>query len=41
MLANLKASGDEAIPAVVRKAAVQYSDTGSWDLTMWDCEPKV
>ena len=40
-MANADAAAKEAIPAVIRKAAVQYSDTGTWDLTQWTCQPTV
>ncbi|MCE5259818.1 MAG: hypothetical protein LLG44_12305, partial [Chloroflexi bacterium] len=40
-MANADAAAQEAIPGLVREAAVQYSDTGSWDLTQWTCQPEV
>ncbi|MCE5258429.1 MAG: hypothetical protein LLG44_05125, partial [Chloroflexi bacterium] len=40
-MANVDAAAQEAIPSVIRTAAIQYSDTGSWDLTRWSCEPEV
>jgi len=38
---NADTAAKEAVPAVLRGAAIQYSDTGSWDLTRWDCQPTV
>ncbi len=41
LMANLDEASTPLIPDLVRAAAVQYSDTGSWDLTQWSCEPQI
>jgi len=28
-------------PELLRQAALQYDEAGSWDLTQWDCEPEI
>ncbi|MCE5258697.1 MAG: extracellular solute-binding protein [Chloroflexi bacterium] len=38
---NLKEAGVPLAKEVIRKAAVQYSEDGSWDLTQWECQPEV
>ena len=40
-MANTDIAAQEATPATVRSAAIQYSKDGSWDLTQWTCQPKV
>ncbi|NLV75214.1 MAG: extracellular solute-binding protein [Chloroflexi bacterium] len=38
---NLKTEGEVLAKEVIRKAAIQYSDEGTWDLTQWQCEIKL
>jgi len=38
---HLSTAAKEAYPEVIRGSALQYSDSGSWDLTRWTCQPEV
>ncbi|MHB9031680.1 MAG: ABC transporter substrate-binding protein [Anaerolineae bacterium] len=38
---NLSSGADSLLPDLIRKAAIQYSADGSWDLTQWKCQPSI
>jgi raffinose/stachyose/melibiose transport system substrate-binding protein len=40
-IAEIEAQVPVMAPEFLREAAIQYSDTGSWDLTQWECQPEV
>ena len=40
-MANADVAAQEAVPSIIRAAAIQYSKDGSWDLTRWTCQPTV
>ena len=40
-MAHLETAAQAEAPDIIRKAAIQYSDDGTWDLTQWTCQPKV
>ena len=40
-MTHMDESTKNALPAIIRASAIQYSYTGSWDLTEWTCEPNA
>ena len=40
-MTNADAIGQEALPDLIRSAAIQYAEKGDWDLTRWSCTPKL